>query len=161
MADLTHDRNTQRKDGELQHFQVAQGAEIFAGSLVELNSDGYAQPAGDDSSVTFAGVADEHVDNSDGAAGDKTVKVWREHTWHFETVDPWSFDQGACNGWVYASDDQTVADDSDVSNNLHVGVVEEVESDGSVWINIEPATRKGFDWSPATTTTTAAPTTTT
>lgn len=161
MANVSEDINTQRKDGEMVECPVAQGEHIYAGTLVTANADGYAESGTDSSNRTFEGIANEEVDNSDGSAGDKTIKVWREHTWHLDTENPWAFDQGACNGWVYVYDDNSVADDSDVSNNVAAGIVEKVEDDGSVWVNIEPACRKGFDWSMATTTTTSAPTTTT
>lgn len=160
MPDATEDINTQRKDGEYVAFPVAQGEHIYGGTLVTLDNDGNAESGTDGSNRTFAGVADEEVDNSGGADGDKWVKCWRQHSHHLDTYNSWKFDQDTVNGWVYVYNDNQVADDGDVSNNVHAGVIEKVEDDGSVWVNIEPACRMGFDLAPATTTT-AAPTTTT
>lgn len=57
MANLTSDRDTIRKDGSLFSYPVVSGVTIYAGALVNLDSEGYAVPAADDATHRFAGVA--------------------------------------------------------------------------------------------------------
>jgi len=158
MSALTQDRNTQYSLGDLLAIPVAGGAEIFAGSLVCTNAAGYAVPGADAAGYTFEGVATEHVDNSAGGDGALSVVVRRRGRYRFGCASP--LGQGAMSGEVCVYDDQTVADDSDVTHSVACGRIEKMEPGGEVWICIDHYTQTGKAWTPATTTT-AAPTTTT
>jgi len=160
MAALSSDRNTEYSLGDLLAIPVAGSTEIFAGSLVCTDSGGYAVPGADTAGYTFEGVATEHVDNSAGSAGDKRAIVRRRGRYHFDCASP--LNQASMSGEVCVSDDQTVADDSDVTNGIACGRIDKIESDGSVWISIDRYAATGKSWAPpTTTTTTVGPTTTT
>ncbi|MEV7572627.1 hypothetical protein AB0P28_05930 [Pseudarthrobacter sp. NPDC089323] len=77
MANLTADRDAMRRDGELISMPVA-AVKVFKGSLLANNTSGYATEAADTANFTLAGIAYDQVDNSAGAAGDKSVRVERK-----------------------------------------------------------------------------------
>jgi len=159
MTALTSDRNTQYSLGDLLSIPVAADTQIFAGSLVCSNADGYAVPAADASGYKFEGVATAGVDNTGGSDGDLQVVVRRRGRFRLDSAS--SLDQSALGANVYVADDHTVAAASDVTNDILVGVVDRVESAGECWVAIDAAVLSGNSWSPATTTTMAATTTTT
>ncbi len=76
---LTAGRNTPElaEGGRIIVLPVAAGAVIHDGSLVVLDAEGNAAAATKSETVTAAGRAEEYVDNTGGADGDKTVKVRR------------------------------------------------------------------------------------
>lgn len=55
-------------------FPVA-AVHIYQNTNVGLNSAGFLTPMADTSGLVYVGVATEEVDNSAGAAGDKTCRV--------------------------------------------------------------------------------------
>lgn len=79
MAPLTAGRNTPElaEGGKVIVLPVAANAVIFDGSLVALDAEGNAQAAAQAAGLTAAGRAEEYVDNTGGADGDKTVRVRR------------------------------------------------------------------------------------
>lgn len=105
MANLTEDRKTTRRDGTLFAHPVAASTAIYAGALVCLNSSGYAVPAADDASHTFAGKADGRADNSSGADGDIVVEGRREGVFEYNAFSMTQADAGAD---AYIVDDNTV-----------------------------------------------------
>lgn len=76
---LTAGRNTPElaEGGKILILPVAAGAIIQDGSLVVLDASGNAKAAVKAEGITAAGRAEEFVDNTGGAAGDKTIKVRR------------------------------------------------------------------------------------
>ena len=152
MAALTQDRNTEYSLGDLLAIPVAASTTIYAGSLVCTDTAGHAVPAADTSGYTFEGVATEQVDNSSGSDGDLSVIVRRRGRYRFNSASP--LDQASMSGEACASDDQTVADESDVTNNIVCGRIDRIVSGGDCWISIDYATTKGKAWNPAATTTT-------
>jgi hypothetical protein len=92
----------------LKGYPVAASAEIFKGAMVCMDSDGYLIPADDDgnANTNVIGVADEHVDNSDGGDGDLTCRVRSGEIYEFATeVD---LTQANVGSSVYVEDDQTL-----------------------------------------------------
>jgi len=74
---LTKDRNTpERPDAKDRAFDVAAATQCFAGGLAVLNA-GVAEPGSTATGLVAVGRFEETVDNTGGAAGDKTVKVSR------------------------------------------------------------------------------------
>ena len=75
MAALTGPRNTEKLGGgdicPLPSYPVAASTTIYAGALVGLNSAGYLVPMSG-TGQRVVGIANETVDNSSGANGDKT-----------------------------------------------------------------------------------------
>lgn len=109
MTALAADRNTHRREGAFRHYPVKASTEIFKGSIVVIDSSGYAVPASTATGLVGPGRAEEHVDNSDGANGDKTVRVRRDGAYHYvDAADATAMDRTAIGDPVYATDDQTV-----------------------------------------------------
>ncbi len=105
MANLTADRKSIRKDGTLFSHPVAATTVVYAGALVCLNSSGYAVPAADDATQTFAGKADSRGDNSSGANGAVSVEGHREGVFEFTAS---AMTQADVNENAYVVDDNTV-----------------------------------------------------
>ena len=160
MAALTHDRNTQYSLGDLLAIPVGGGEQIFTGSLVCSNANGYAVPAEDAAGYKFEGVATERADNRLGSDGDMSVVVRRRGRFRFACLS--ILNQSALGAAVYAADDQTLAADAaEVTNDIGVGVIDKVEGTHDCWISIDEAVLKGKEWTEPTTTTVAPATTTT
>ena len=64
-----------RGEFEVQQFPVVASDIIYKGALVNIDTSGYAKPAGDVGSERFVGIAMEQADNSSGSAGDINVDV--------------------------------------------------------------------------------------
>jgi len=115
-------------------FLVAAGETIYQGSMVMIVS-GYAKVGADTAGGRFAGIALKTVDNSAGSDGDKKVVVNM----------PDSFDCSASGAaqatWVgvkvYLVDDDTVALAATTTNDVLVGICEEVTS--STKVRVLPA----------------------
>ncbi len=130
MADLTAARDDERQNGELIAVPLA-AVKVFKGALLTFNSAGYADVG--DASEPLAGVAIETVDNSAGAAGDKTVRVWRTGVFTFAGS---GFTQADVGKQVQVSDDQTVVLNSAGSGKVQIGRIVEFVSATSVRVQI-------------------------
>jgi len=134
MTALTADRETNMKDGILQACPVAATSLVYKGSLVCNNTSGYAVAGADTSGFIFRGVAYEQADNSSGADGDKTVRVWKKGIHYFAASGMAITDVGAA---VYVSDDQTVA--KTTSNSVACGTIVDFVSATEVGVLIDGA----------------------
>lgn len=131
---LTADRNTPMKDGELIPVPVAASKKIFAGSLVAANATGYATPGATATTLTYLGRAEEYVDNSAGADGDKTVMVRRGKAFKFKNSAGDAVTQAELGKTCYIVDDETVSKSNAGGNTQSAaGKVVGVETDG-VWV---------------------------
>lgn len=123
-----------RGDQRFQSFPVAASTVLFHGSLVMINSSGYAVPAAAGAgNKGVAGVSTEHVDNSDGAAGAKWVRVASGEF----LVTAASITQAHVGSTMYASDDDTV-DEAQGANEPVAGVLVQYESATSGWLACGP-----------------------
>jgi hypothetical protein len=111
---------------------VAAAKEIFQGSLVAIDASGNLVPADDDASLRIVGMAEQHVDNLDGSAGDLSCRV---RTGVFQWANSAGVDAitaadigNAC----YAVDDQTVARSSAGGTRPPAGIVVGVDSTDGV-----------------------------
>lgn len=129
MADLTEVRDDQRQNGELVSVALA-AVKAFKGAALTFNSAGYADVA--DANEALAGVAAETVDNSGGAAGDKSVRVWRRGVVQFNCSGA---TQANVGDEAYLSDDNTVVFTED-AGGIPIGVVVGFESATSVRVDI-------------------------
>ncbi|MFA5187075.1 MAG: hypothetical protein WC551_11385 [Patescibacteria group bacterium] len=134
MGALSADRATIRKDGDLATYPVYQSVTIYNGALVSINSSGYAIPAADTASTTFAGVATAQADNSSGSSGAINVTVRRKGVFKFPAT---SITQAHVNGIMYLKDDQTF--DNTSSNLIACGRLIKYESSTLGWIEIDSA----------------------
>lgn len=130
---LSADRNTPMKDGELISVPVAEGAELFAGGIAVADATGYAAPGSAATGLTYLGRSEEHVDNTDGSDGDKSVQVRRKRAfkWKNSATDPVT--QASLGLTCYVEDNETVAETDGTGTLSAAGIVLGVESDG-VWV---------------------------
>ena len=133
MASLTQDRATPYRDGVEIEYLVAGNAKIYAGSLVCVNSSGYAVPAADTAGLKFGGVALEQVDNTGGANGAKKVRLRRVGAFQFEAS---SITQAMVGDAMYVVDDHTFDDAAGPTNDLRIGVLVKYESSTKGWVDI-------------------------
>lgn len=133
MAALSKDRATSYREGIELEFPVAASTKIYAGSLVCVNTDGYAVPAADTSGYLFMGVALEQVDNSTGANGAKNVRLRRTGVFQFDAT---SITQDMVGQPMYAMDDHTFDDAAGPTNDVKVGILVKYESATKGWIDI-------------------------
>lgn len=84
MAALTLAFETFEKPGLVVSYKVS-NVKIYKGSLVGVNSSGYLVSMDHSvASLKFVGVASETVDNSAGAAGDRSVNVTKSGSFVFK-----------------------------------------------------------------------------
>jgi len=135
MADTTTRRDEQHQQGI--QFALEQGAEkIVEGALVSVNSAGFAVNAGDDAGAVFAGVAQETVDNSAGAAGDTEIVVRSGGIVQVKTA--FSAAQTNVGDEVTLSDNQTVDVAGTTTNDVVCGRIQKVESSSVVRVALYP-----------------------
>lgn len=118
-------------DQELRTFQVAASKHVFKGSLVGLTPGGFAQSliAGD----PFAGIAYEEADNTSGAAGAVSVRVYTLGDFGMALAGAALADLGKP---VFASADDTLT--FSAAGNSYVGLVQDVPATGEIILRIDP-----------------------
>lgn len=114
-------------------IDVAASTEIFRGTMVCLDGSGNAVPAGDTAGYTkVIGVAEDHVDNSSGSAGDEQIQLLFNAEFKLNHTGL-TADDNLTGGVV--SDDNTITDAATATNDIHAGEIRKI--DGSeVWIFI-------------------------
>lgn len=131
---LTQDRKTLERKGEILAIAVAAATIIYQGSLVAQNAAGNLVPASADATLRVVGMALEHKDNSDGAAGDLTCRVaFGCYRWaNSSSGDAITVAHRGRN--CFAVDDFTVALTEGASGNRPTaGVIVDVDDSG-VWV---------------------------
>ena len=116
-------------DQELRSLQLATGAHIYKGAFVGLSS-GYARPlaAGD----RFVGIAYEEMDNTGGAAGDKSVRLYTLGDFGHVLSGAAVSNIGSA---VYASADNTLT--FTASGNSYVGFAVDVPAAGEIILRLD------------------------
>lgn len=133
MTALTADRATPKRTGKDLSLPAAANAVIYAGSIVCVNSTGYAVKGSTSTTLKAAGVALQRVDNTGGADGALQVPVERG-IWRF--ANSASTDQIALTDigtTCYIVDDQTVAKTNGSATRSAAGTVRDVDASG-VWV---------------------------
>ena len=130
---LAADRNTNMMDGEVISLAVAAAAKIYAGGIIVVNATGYADKGQAALNLTYMGRAEEQVDNSAGADGDKDVLVRREKAFKFKNSAGDAVDQASIGKVCYIEDDETVSKTDASGTRSAAGIVVGLDSDG-VWI---------------------------
>lgn len=128
---LTQDRNTSMKATDVVVIGLAANTKIFAGSLVMLNAAGYAVPGSTATGLTYAGRAEEFVDNTSGAAGTAHVEIRRNKA--FKWTNDGSIVQASLLKSAYVVDDGTVAATDGGGTRSVAGRIVGIDSDG-VWV---------------------------
>lgn len=112
---------------------------IYKGTIIAQHSGGYFVPLTTAGAGAAVGVAEHEVDNS-GSDGDKRVRVECNRMYAFKngtSGDAFS-DTSKIGAPAYATDDNTVADNSNSGANPCVGVFMGFESDGKVRVFLSP-----------------------
>lgn len=131
---LTAERDTKYRDGEFFEYPMAADTVIYAGAQTGLNTDGYLEPMSADPDLKKAGRAEQTVDNSGGAAGDKPCETRRGCFYYANSAtDP--VDLSSVGDTVYAEDDETVAKTDATSTLPAAGTLMDVDDYG-VWLKI-------------------------
>ena len=133
MAALTKDRNTPARSGDVSQPGVKGATEIFAGSLVAMDANGYAVPGATATTLKGLGRAEEHVDNSAGADGDLTVRVGRGIYRFANSASTDAITFSEVGDDCYIVDDQTVAKTDGTGTRSVAGKIHDVDADG-VWV---------------------------
>ena len=117
-------------DQELRTFAVAASSHIYKGAMVGLDSNGYARPlvAGD----PFVGIAYEESDNSAGANGDTSVRLYTLGDFGHALAGA---SQTQVGDAVYASADDTLTFTS--TSNSYVGVAIDVPASGNIILRLD------------------------
>lgn len=106
MTATSIDRNTPRRDGIEIPFKVAGGELIPAGTIVCVNTDGFAVSGKKAADLVYIGRANERVDNTAGQDGDAVVIVERGRL--FAWVNDGTIEQTHIGQLVYIADNQTM-----------------------------------------------------
>ncbi|MCY1390146.1 hypothetical protein D9M71_49590 [compost metagenome] len=128
-----NDIDTPYRDPDLLAVPVKAGTLIRAGAMVVAVS-GFAAPAGGTGNPYFLGRAEERVDNTDGADGERRVIVRRGKVFRWKNNG--SIQPIHRFKWAMSTADDTVGLAGSVSGNL-IGQILDVDADG-VWV--EPVT---------------------
>lgn len=105
-----------RQEGCRSGLPVYQAVTIYEGTLVFINSSGYAVGIVASGANPFAGVAIKEADNSAGQDGDVDCEVWTDGVFELEGS---GFSQATVGADIYASDNYTVVTSS--SSTSYVG----------------------------------------
>lgn len=132
---LTKDRDTQRRDGDHYSDPVAAATRIHAGALVALDASGNAVPATATATQRTRGVAQEAVDNSAGAAGDKRVLIRRGVFRFTNSAGGDLIARADIGADCYVVDDETVAKTNGSGARPKAGVIRDVDATG-VWVEV-------------------------
>ena len=129
MAALTTSYEAFEKPGLVISYK-ASNVKIYKGAMVGINSSGYAIPmAHGTASLKFAGIANETVDNSAGAAGDKSINVTKSGSFVLKAVSGYTPAQADVGAEVYANTDWEVqASTGGLTNQYKVGRVTGLEN---------------------------------
>lgn len=132
---LTEERNTPSRMGVNGEYTVsltvASNVIIYAGSIVCVNSSGYAVPAADSASYSVVGKAMRTVDNRTAVyKATRTIEV-RRGIFRWANAD--TIVAADIGKIVYVTDDQT-CNKTGGGQNIIAGTVFDVDSDG-VWVD--------------------------
>ncbi|WP_043588978.1 hypothetical protein [Geminisphaera colitermitum] len=124
--------NTDFRLGDEFAYPVAAATKIWLGTLVALDATGRAVPAANTAALKVAGVSQQDIDNSDGAAGDQLVNLRRGvHKFANSATAPLTVADLLTVALV--EDDCTVT--KTATNNIKAGRVLAIDADGGIWID--------------------------
>jgi hypothetical protein len=132
MTALSADRDTPARDGKIFSYPILTATEIFAGSLIVLDSSGWAKPGVTGTGLVAVGRAKAYVNNT-GASGALNVEV---EAGVFRWVNGDTITKAHIGDTAYITDDQTVAKLG--TGKSPCGFIVDVDSLG-VWVQTDPA----------------------
>lgn len=134
MADATAARDVKRSQGDIITLQVEAGDVIYAGTIVNIDADGYGIKGADTAGHVLGGIACDTVDNTGGADGAKEVAVYTEGTFEFAFSGTAAQTDVGTNAYVV--DNQTVALAATTTNDVLVGKIVEFIDASTVRVKI-------------------------
>ncbi len=137
MAAATKNRNTPHRAGGVRGHSVKGGVRCYAGTIAVMAADGFAKPGTTATGLVALGRFDEHVDNTEGADGEKLAAVSRGNFRFDNSAGADEITAADAGKVCYIVDDQTVALTSATSTRSPAGIVDTVDDSG-VWVNIDP-----------------------
>ena len=134
MTALAAERNTPQLTEGLYGQPVKASTKIYKGSLVVANA-GYAAPGTAATGLVALGRAEQTVDNSTGANGDKSINI-KPGVFRFgNSASADAIAQADVGADCYIVDDQTVAKTNGTNTRSRAGKIHSVDSVG-VWVFI-------------------------
>lgn len=124
----TKDIESPERPGNSYGYPALAGIRIFGRSIVAVTAALEAVPAGHASAVRIVGLAEEQVDNRDGATGDRPVRALRGVR-KFPVAGATASNIGAT---VYALDDDTLQL-TNAGGELAAGIIDGIDAEG-VWV---------------------------
>jgi len=115
---------------------------IYKGASLCWNATGYLVPAAATLGFTFAGIAQEQVDNSAGAAGAAEVKFLSGVSVKMVNSAISAIAQAHMGEPAYVEDDLTVRSAPGASGVI-AGIIERIDADGGVWVFVAPEAAPG------------------
>ncbi|MBM3457334.1 MAG: hypothetical protein FJX77_02195 [Armatimonadetes bacterium] len=141
MAAATAGRDAKEQPGTVVSYPLAASTTIYKGTLVAVNAAGYLLSISDAANLIFVGVAEDTINNSSGAAGDKSARVRKDGTFEFVYAGG-NATQANVGDVVNAQDNQTVDEDAALTTNDYpVGVVAEFVSASLLRVRIDGYTK--------------------
>ena len=133
MVALTAPRNTPAMSGPIRAFPLPAGGKVYGGGMVAIAAAGFAVSATATATNQSVGRADETVDNTSGANGDRRVKVRRGVFLYQNSAGGDLIGNADIGKPCYVVDDQTVAKTNAGNARPVAGIVFEVAPQG-VWV---------------------------
>lgn len=134
MAALTQDRAIVRRSGRDLALPAEANAKFYGGCIVVVNASGNAvKGAASQNGLRAAGIAEDPVDNTGGAAGAVNVNAMRGI---YRLANGTSADllaRADIGATCYVIDDQTVGKTNGSTTRATAGIVRDVDADG-VWV---------------------------
>lgn len=131
MAALTQDRHTPLMDAQCVGVPIKGGVVIHAGALVCVDATGYLVPGATAATLTYVGRAEEAINATAVADGERVVPVRRGIA--FKWANDGSITQANLFQTAYIVDDQTLAATDGTGTRSAAGTIVGIDADG-VWI---------------------------
>ena len=132
MTALATDSNRIYELGDINQVPVKGSSIIYQGAAVGGHSSGYARSIANGDK--FLGFADEHIDNSGGGDGLKTVRVRKRGA---ILLDISGVALGDIGKSVYATDDNTFTLSD--TNAVYIGQISRIDSSGVALVEFDVA----------------------
>lgn len=123
MTALTKDTTRVYELGNINELPAAAGELIYQGAAIGCDSSGYAKTLEDGD--TFAGFAEENLDNAAGSDGAKNVRIRKQGSILLEIS---GISLADVNKSVYATDDNTFTLSS--TNAVYIGQISRIDESG-------------------------------
>jgi len=136
MTALSDDYEAKRQDWEIIDVLVKGRTTIYKGALVEDKGTGYASAGVDGSGYAFLGVAMEKADNSGGADGAMSVRLYKTGVFQYTKASADQTDLGVA---MYIHDDQTVGTSS--TNAIPAGYCVGIVDSSTIKLRIDTAVK--------------------